>query len=245
MSGSKALAGIDLAWQTERNGSAVAFGALTDNRLRVEKVFGGLVGRGTILHALDNEPELWGIAIDAPLIINNATGQRPCEAALSRDYRNRKAGCHPSNLKLYPDAGSVGLSKQLTERGFQTLGVRDSRWQIECYPHPAIIELFGLPERLAYKKGSVRHRRGGQIRLAELLQDRSRDSRIHIELSDNLDCEFDGAAIAELKGKRLKHNEDKLDAIVCLIVAAFYQLGRHTKTYGDTDSGYIVVPTPR
>ena len=52
MSGSKALAGIDLAWQTERNGSAVAFGALTDNRLRVEKVFGGLVGRGALGYRL-------------------------------------------------------------------------------------------------------------------------------------------------------------------------------------------------
>ena len=235
------LAGIDLAWQTERNASAIALGTLVHTTLRVDEVVGGIVGQPAIEAMLEGAPGLRGIAVDAPLIIKNPTGQRACEAELSRTYRDRKAGCHPSNLSLYPDAGSVRLSKSLQAQGFHSLGSPNAAWQIECYPHPAMIELFGLPERLAYKKGSVKHRRGGQIRLAELLLDRSRDSQIKIQISDRLDCEFDGAAIAALRGKRLKHNEDKLDAIVCLMVAAYYQLGR-TMTFGDADSGYIVVP---
>ena len=119
------LAGVDLAWQGEHNPSA-------------------------IVEQLTKQADLQGIAIDAPLIINNETGQRQCEKALSRDYGGRKASCHTSNKRLYPDALSVKLSSILYTQGFEHLAT--SKWQIECYPHPAIIECFALPERLAYKK---------------------------------------------------------------------------------------------
>ena len=35
--------------------------------------------------------------IDAPLVVTNATGSRPAEQALSRDFRKFEAGTHPSN----------------------------------------------------------------------------------------------------------------------------------------------------
>jgi predicted RNase H-like nuclease len=59
----------------------------------------------------------------------------------------------------------VTLSRQLVRQGFQHLGRK--KWQIECYPHPAMIEMFRLDRRLAYKKGQVAERRAGQKRLAE------------------------------------------------------------------------------
>src|SRR4051794_29492637 len=37
------------------------------------------------------------VAIDAPLIVVNATGSRPAEQALTRDFRRFEAGTHPSN----------------------------------------------------------------------------------------------------------------------------------------------------
>ena len=37
------------------------------------------------------------VGIDAPLIVTNPTGNRPCEAALNRDFRGFEAGTHPSN----------------------------------------------------------------------------------------------------------------------------------------------------
>ena len=37
------------------------------------------------------------VGIDAPLIVTNATGNRPCEAALNQDFRGFQAGAHPSN----------------------------------------------------------------------------------------------------------------------------------------------------
>ena len=37
------------------------------------------------------------VAIDAPLIVTNATGNRPAEAALNKDFARFDAGAHPSN----------------------------------------------------------------------------------------------------------------------------------------------------
>ena len=36
------------------------------------------------------------VAIDAPLIVTNPTGHRPCEAALNRDFQKFEAGAHPA-----------------------------------------------------------------------------------------------------------------------------------------------------
>jgi len=47
--------------------------------------------------------------------------------------------------------------------------VTQQPWQIECYPHAALLELFQLPYRLAYKKGAVAARVSGQQQLAQLL----------------------------------------------------------------------------
>ncbi len=37
------------------------------------------------------------VGIDAPLIVTNPTGKRPCEAALNRDFAKFEAGAHPTN----------------------------------------------------------------------------------------------------------------------------------------------------
>jgi predicted RNase H-like nuclease len=37
------------------------------------------------------------VAIDAPLIVTNAEGNRPAEAALNKDFARFDAGAHPSN----------------------------------------------------------------------------------------------------------------------------------------------------
>ncbi len=41
------------------------------------------------------------VAIDAPSIILNETGQRACETAVGKRYGNRHASCHTSNMTLY------------------------------------------------------------------------------------------------------------------------------------------------
>ncbi|CAN0600240.1 unnamed protein product, partial [Ectocarpus sp. 12 AP-2014] len=175
-------------------------------------------------------------------IINNQSGQRRCERDLGREYSSRHASCHTSNMKLYPQADSVHLSHSLFQAGFSHLGDTAKNWQIECYPHPAIIEIFSLPERLKYKKGRVAEKREGQKILANLIQSLETSQVLSLHLPGNLEQFVDNQHIDGLRGKALKHNEDILDAILCLYVAALYQLSHENFVFGNTSEGYIYVP---
>ncbi|WP_114786193.1 DUF429 domain-containing protein [Vibrio tetraodonis] len=234
------LAGVDLAWNGEKNTSAIAVGSLIGNKLLLEAVEPAILGQKTIVEYLSSQEHLVGVAIDAPLIINNQTGQRECEKALSRTYSARKAACHPSNQSLYPNPMSVHLSVALKEMGFAHLG--KIRWQIECYPHPSIIECFGLTERLLYKKGNVADKRQGQVVLANLISELQGSPVLALEIPQQFKPFLTESTIQSRKGKALKSNEDTLDAIICLYIAALYQLNTIGTTYGDSNDGYIWVP---
>ncbi|MGF1713167.1 DUF429 domain-containing protein [Vibrio kagoshimensis] len=234
------LAGIDLAWHGEKNPSAIAIGSLNGKSLKLERLEPAIFGMSEITSLIESETEIFGIAIDAPLVIENQTGQRDCEKSLSRDYGARKASCHTSNLSLYPDALSVNLSTSLASLGYQHLS--SEKWQIECYPHPAIIECFGLPERLAYKKGSVAEKKQGQSKLASFILSLQNSAVLSLQIPEEINMLLSESYIQSLKGAALKSNEDALDSIICLYIAGLYQLRAASVTYGDKDTGYIWVP---
>jgi len=130
------------------------------------------------------------------------------------------------------------LSRKLEQEGFSHLGSK--KWQIECYPHPAIIEIFGLEKRLPYKKGKVLEKKEGQKRLANFLKTLSGSKifRLFFEIDvSNIDQKY----IDTLRGKQLKNNEDALDSILCLYIAALYRLGIKSTTFGTLESSYIYV----
>ena len=236
------LAGVDLAWVSANNPTAVAVGTLRGRTLTIDAVMQNLYGTDSILTQLAGIDSLHGVTIDGPSIIRNINGRRVCENELSRVYGGRKAGCHTSNLSRYPHADSVKLGNALSARGFAHLGDRDRRWQSECYPHPALIELFQLHERHFYKKGRVKQKRRGQQALALMLMRLEDSPVLRLRVPSEFGPLFDSAVIAGLRGKALKHNEDALDAVICLYIAGLYQLGCEARVFGDAASGYIYVP---
>ena len=241
------LSGIDLAWQSEKNTSAIAMGELSGNTLFLEQVYPAVRGIGELTLIIEGERDLVGIAIDAPLIIHNQYGQRECEKQLSREYGSRKAACHPANLDLYPDPSSVRLSDILVKRGYRHLQAPNhGMWQIECYPHPAIIEIFGLKERLLYKKGSVAQKRQGQVRLASSIKTLANSSVIRLAIDPGHNGTLEEDFIYSLRGKQLKQNEDALDSVVCLYICSLYARSvEASSSYGTVKNGYIYVPQLR
>lgn len=239
------VAGVDLAWMGAKNPTAIAVGKVDSHRVELLSVVENLFGTEAVISALNGIKGLHGVSVDGPLIIKNETGQRECEREVSSRYGSRKASCHTSNLTRYPNASSLRLSSRLRRSGFQHLAPVHSKWQIECYPHPAIIEMFGLEERLAYKKGRVADKREGQIKLGRLI-DQLRGSTI-LPLIIPVKCRrfLDSDWISGLKGASLKHNEDVLDAIVCMYIAALYQTGHSNRVFGTVEDGYIFVPTTK
>ena len=236
------LAGIDLAWRSNKNPTALAIGSFKGGELELTAIAKGLFGVETIVTYLNNLPDLYGIAIDGPLIIENCLGQRKCETLIGQEYGSRHASCHTSNLTMFPKADSVQLSRVLAMQGFQHLGVANERWQIECYPHPALIEIFDLEVRHQYKKGPVSSKRRGQCELAELLFKLADSPVLRLSVPDVLSQPLRLHHIESLSGAALKQNEDILDSIVCLYVAGLYAIGTSDKVFGDASDGYIYVP---
>ena len=234
------IAGIDLAWKGELNPSAVAVGSIVNHACIIREIQPALTGLEPLLGFLKKFHALKGIAVDASLIINNETGKRACEAALSKVYASRWASCHPTNQTLYPDAFSVRLSSRLESEGFEHLGI--NKWQIECFPHASLIELFGLERRLRYKKGTIPEKRQGQKILAALILQLSEASGLPLIIPRHVSAIFDPKRIDTLKGQSLKSNEDALDALICMYTAGLYAVKAKGIAFGDTRDGYIWVP---
>ena len=92
------------------------------------------------------------VAIDAPLIVTNATGNRPAEAALNKDFARFDAGAHPSNTGK-PEFREQPRGARIAARLGLDMNPRSgrSRRAIEVYPHPATVALFRLGRTLKYK----------------------------------------------------------------------------------------------
>ena len=91
-------------------------------------------------------------AIDAPIVVTNATGSRPAEQQLSRDFRRYDAATHPSNTGK-PEFANGTRAARVAKRLGLDIDPQSGRRRraIEVYPHPATIVLFGLPKILRYK----------------------------------------------------------------------------------------------
>lgn len=226
--------GIDLAWG-ERSPTGVA----------VVDADGALVHLGAARHDADIVAQLAPytaeeslLAIDAPLVVTNPTGNRPCEAALNRDFRSFEAGCHPSNTgHPWFAAGSRGA------RVADALG----RPAIEVYPHAATVALFGLPKTLKYKQKpgrDVPQLRSALLRLMSLVESLA-DAHPPLDATQHPEwVSLRDAVEAATRKSELRRAEDPVDAVVCAYVALFAtRRPADVTTYGDDATGRIVTPT--
>lgn len=247
--------GIDLAWGNRNTTAVFALeavpdgakyyahaDALTDDASITDFVAGCDDGKGLL------------IAIDAPTVVPNETGRRPCEAVLSRCLRVQEAGPHPANRTLLAGADGTVRGERLVERLVQQLGVvhtpyvtgNEPRAVFEAFPHPAHIALFDLPKTLKYKKkpGRDREYRDGEFRrYAALLAGlAAADPRLSLTPDSFPQLWRDPSELSTEVA--LKRYEDMLDALTCAYIAAYHHRWHGTRSVviGDLDSGYIVTP---
>lgn len=241
------LLGLDLAWKPDRHPSALA---VWDASRQQAQLHAALPSAQAVREAVGNAAtDAALLAVDAPLIVRNPKGQRPCESQLNADFRRHHAGAHPSNLNLYPKAETARLADHWRQHGFRDFpaqGVYNAspqRWMAEVYPHPAQITLLGREQIVRYKRGSVEERRARLAQYQELLRD-----HLAIQLPGFLAApEIDGLFAESpqlLRGRALKSHEDALDACFCVAIAARLACARAADFYyyGDHDTGFIVVP---
>jgi predicted RNase H-like nuclease len=243
--------GVDLAWKSEGNHSGIVVARGDARGATMEAYSVGVSSLEAVQeYILSHSSPHIVVAIDAPLIIANETGQRPCERLVSQLFGGRHAGAHTSNLGLYPNAGSARLAQVLQEAGFShnvcpaSDYQREGRWMFEVYPHPAQVNLFNLERIIKYKRGRVGKRRSEFRRLQHFLKDLSRaDPPFKARADEGLL----NTNVEQLHGRALKRYEDVLDAYFCAYLALFYWRwgGQKNEMIGDMDTGYIVVPTAR
>lgn len=233
-----AYVGIDLAWNNHAT-----------TGLAVVDADGALIASGSARS--DAEIDSWldehcehgvdVVAVDAPLIVTNPTGQRPCESLVSAAYGRYDAGCHSSNTGLAymspPRATQLAL-----RQGWSTDSVSETLPPglcIEVYPHAAMVGLFDLGRILKYKKGPVTTRRPALIEVLRLMK-----SLPPLRLSGNQRWhQIETGVAAATRPRDLDAVEDEVDAILCAHLAWLWHTDRAAlHVFGDVATGYIVAP---
>lgn len=234
-----AYLGIDLAWgRTARTGLAV----LDDD--------GGLVASTSVVSDEDIAAFVAThaagpvvAAIDAPLVVPNATGHRSAERALGDVFRAYNAGAHAANRSipwLDPPRGET-LARRF---GWSVDPFGDGSVAIEVYPHPAMVALFGLGSVIPYKAKRGRDvgmRRAAFGVLVEQLE-RVCESPLRLASSPRWAVLRDAVATAQ-RQVDLERIEDEVDAVLCAYLAWLWATDRAgMRVFGSVAEGYIVVP---
>jgi predicted RNase H-like nuclease len=235
--------GIDLGWRSGASGLCCL--SWQDNQLQLldidrrETIEDILAWIDTWLPL--NEPGI--IAVDAPTLIPNATGMRLADKLTHKHFGRYHAGCYPANLNRPFAQRTVEFGLSLEARGFAHAPVIEpkqlGRFQIEVFPHPAIVNLFKLERILKYKKGKLSERRVELIKLRQFILDDLPNLQPNLKLSVLPEVPFSGLALKTL--------EDELDSLICAYVAAHWWYWGLAKNLvlGDYLTGYIVIPNPQ
>lgn len=243
--------GIDLAWSPRNaTGAAVLVGDAMAGRLVDSAV---LQSNSAIVDYIVQHSKTPGVlvAVDAPLRVPNERGRRPAEAELARVFARYEAGAHPANRALLTYDGELrgeALVAALAEHGFVEAASIDAgvvmRQVTEVYPHAAMIGLFGLTRTLKYKVRPNRDRTA--ILAAWQRYQQYLRALVTAEPALTGHGPLLDQNVAELRGKRLKQYEDRVDALLCAYVAlyAFRWGAARCRTFGTLEAGHIFVPVP-
>ena len=117
--------GLDLAWgrKNTTGGVALVCDARPGSRASVLDVTEALGDDDAIVDWIQRwDAEAGGggllLGVDAPLVVPNLTGKRPCETELGRRFAKYQAGAHPANRTIFKDdVRGERLVKRLAENG--------------------------------------------------------------------------------------------------------------------------------
>lgn len=229
--------GIDSAWSRDHE-SGFAVVSVKDENISVlklcsvnfftscltdgEHVCSGIQMLQDVFDAYPESPKL--ICADIPLSLDGVASRRECDNNISKLFWQAQCSTHSVRAAQCPTVeawnrefcklGEICVDSKQLSNLFQNNKVAI----IETYPHPAILGLLSIPERLQYKVG----KRCDYWRGMDPQQRKQ-------ELCNNLRKLSEGLRNAGLLGNaieidvkmsfvELKRVEDKLDALVCVWV---------------------------
>jgi predicted RNase H-like nuclease len=235
--------GLDLAWGPRARTGLAALDA--DGRL----VASGSVRSNDEIAAFVHcwSPGDTVAAIDAPLVVPNLTGRRPCEAEVSREFGPYHAGAYPANRSNphFAPPRAQTLARRFGWIIDPSVAPGPGRSvAIEVYPHPAMVVLFELGTVLPYKARRGRDVESRRRAFRDLIGHLERVCETPLRLSESARWDaVRGGVEAARRPRDLRVLEDEIDAVLCAYLA--WMWGRRDpsmRVLGDATSGYIVVP---
>lgn len=236
--------GLDLAWG-ERNPTGVV---VVDDKGALVQVSAQTDDAGILAAIRPHVADDCVVGIDAPLIVTNPRGNRPCEAALNKDFTKFQAGAHPSNTSKAEFANGTrgGRLAAAIDLDLDPHSPRPRR-ALEVYPHAATISLFRLGRTLKYKDKKGRKfekMQSEMLRLMTLIEG-LKDADVPLRVTPHDDWQQLRTSVETATRKsELRKAEDQVDAVLCAYVA-LYSVRRpdDVTVYGDIETGYILTPT--
>ena len=245
------LVGFDSAWA----GKAGTPGAICAARIEADGVVSfhaprlvGFEEAAAFVQGLHRDGDVTLVAIDQPTIVRNETGMRPAERVVASLISWSGGGVQPANRSeakraMFGDGAPIWSF-------LDTLSLRDDPeaaassdaggFVMEAYPalallglEPAFVEGPGRGPRYNPRPKTFRQEAWAAVcRVAE------REAR-RLGLNDAAHW----CAALDKAGKPTKGAQDRLDAMICLIIAACWRFERQRcAMIGDLDTGYIVAP---
>lgn len=240
--------GLDLAWTTKNESGICWLEGDSSENMRCTRIEAAVWDMQKLADKVATATGDVVVAIDAPLLY---TPKRCVEPEIGRRFGKYKASAHSSHAAVKRGFKTgIDLGKALDSKGFCLYperllnGDRNGRHAVEVYPHTIHVRLFGLCERILYKKGIVAIRRQGlleyQVHLQNLLE------RVAPGVLDCSEVQrlLHPQTTLDARGKSLKRLDDTLDGLTCALAAwLMWKEPERWEMIGDRN-GYIVAPRP-
>ena len=236
--------GLDLAW-APRHSSGGAVMELHEDGLKLVSSC-SLRAHEDILSWIARNRGRDGVtlAVNAPIIVDNMGGQRPCDAQLHEHFSHHQVDEYQVNLVNASHPRTIG--RALMRMGFDPDPSAEGDRVVETYNQATQVLLFGVERPVRLKVGPVGARKDAVARYRE---------NIDTMLTDAYPSMIDSAALDELieadlpscNGSRVGELEERLEAVLCAYTAAYLNIrGPEDCAYlGDLERGYVLLPTTR
>ena len=235
--------GLDLAW-APRNSSGGAVMELGDDDTLQLVSTASLRAHEDILAwiARNRGREGCVMAVNAPLIVDNTSGRRPCDHLIEEHFGKHFVDDYAVNTVNASHPRTIG--RALQRMGFDPNPVGEGDRVVETYNQATQILLWETERPIRLKSGPVGARKDAVSRFREIMAEKLFTAYPELDDSPALDhlLEVD---LGGCNGSRVGELEEQLEATLCAYTAAYLDFrGPEACAFlGDLQQGYVLLPT--
>lgn len=236
--------GLDLGWTPRDSSGGVVLEAADDGGVRVVSAESLRSHEDTLRWITRNRGRgSCTLAINAPIIVENLSGARPCDRQLLEHFSRFRIDEYANNTVSASHPRTIG--RALMRMGFDPDPQSEGDRIVETHTQAAQVLLFGVDRPIRLKAGPIGGRKEAVQRLRELIVERLYTGTPALHPGGELELLMN-AHLPDLNGTRLGEVEERLEALLCAYVAAFLgQVGAEACAFlGNIDQGYILLPDP-